>query len=292
MRKNDIRIETPRQAGKETEFFLQSNPKNTSACTAHIHNAVELLYVMEGSYTVTLDDTRYEIGTGDLILFCSGAIHYVVTGESEKNSYYVIKIPPSFFIGFTGRDAGAEYAMRFALNRKESKCLWRENELQGSEIKHVLDALISEGEQERYASEVAIRLKIMELLLAILRADAPSEPTANDRASQLIYSVMSYVQENFAEDIDERELAKSHGMSYSYFSRSFKRVTGMTFKNYLNRTRISKAEQLLFRNGGSISEAATACGYNSISYFISVYRSVTGKTPYKSLKLTSTIKNA
>jgi len=284
MEKDDIIIELPRQAGYETEFFLQNNPKNTCACNAHIHSAVELLYIKKGSYTVTLDDRRYEIGEGDLILFCSGAIHYVVTGECEQNGYYVIKIPPSFFIGFERRDTGAEYAMRFALNRKESKCVWSKEELEGSEIKCVLDSLINEYEQERYASEMAIKLKIMELLLAVLRDDAPHQLSANDQTTRVIYLVMSYVQERYAEDINEKELAKSYGMSYSYFSRSFKRVTGMTFKNYLNRTRISKAEQFLFRNGGSISEVATACGYNSISYFINVYRSVTGKTPYKALR--------
>ena len=58
----------------------------------------------------------------------------------------------------------------------------------------------------------------------------------------------------------------------------------MTFKAYLNRTRISKAEQLLLQHGGSVTEVATTCGYNSISYFISVYRSITGKTPYKAMK--------
>ena len=284
MKKRDIRIETPREAGKETEFFLQVNSPNTAACTAHIHNAVELLYVKEGCYTVTLDDTRYEISEGDLILFCSGAIHYVMTGDSEQSSYYVIKIPPSFFIGFSGRDEGTEYAMRFALNRRENKSLWRRSELEGSEIKRILDTLIAENEQKRYASEVAVRLKIMELLLCILRDDAPRVTSVNDRTAKLVYYAMSYVQENYAEDIDEKELAKANGMSYSYFSRSFRRITGMTFKTYLNRTRISKAEQLLFRNGGSISEAATACGYNSISYFISVYRSVTGETPYKALR--------
>jgi AraC-like DNA-binding protein len=124
----------------------------------------------------------------------------------------------------------------------------------------------------------------MELLLTILRHDAPSEQLVNDQTSHVICSVMNYVQERFAEDIDEKELAKSYGMSYSHFSRSFKKVTGMTFKNYLNRTRISKAEQLLFLKGCSVSEAAIACGYNSISYFIKVYHLFTGTTPYKALK--------
>ena len=284
MKRSDIKLEEPRGIGQEIEFFVQSNSKSSTACGAHIHKATELLYVKEGSYTVTLDDTRYEISEGDLILFCSGAIHYVVTGESSQNSYYVIKIPPSFFIDFTRHDAGTEYAMRFALNRKENKCLWNKEELKGSEIKRVLDSLINEYTQEMYASEVAIKLKIMELLLAILRYGTPSAPSVNDQISRSIYSVMNYIQERFAEDIDENELARSYGMSYSYFSRSFNRVTGMTFKTYLNRTRIRKAEQLLFLDRCSISEAAIACGYNSISYFIKVYRSVTGKTPYRALR--------
>lgn len=284
MKKSNIRIEEPRAAGQEIEFFKQSDLKNTVACCAHIHKAVELLYVTEGSYTVSLDDKSYEIGEGDLILFCSGVIHHVVTGESLNNSYYVIKIPPSFFLSLAEQEAGAEYAMRFALNRRESKRLWRKEELQGSEIRRVLDSLIGEFVGARYASEVAIKLKVMELLLTVLRCDAPVAQAVNDSATHLIYSVMNYVQERFAEDIDEKALAKSHGISYSYLSRSFKRVTGMTFKNYLNRTRISKAKQMLLLKGCSVSEAATACGYNSISYFIEVYRRLTGTTPYKALK--------
>ena len=284
MKRTDIRIEEPRAVGEEIEFFLQNNLKNITACSAHIHKAAEFLYVKEGSYTVTLDDTCYEIGEGDLILFCSGAIHHVVTGECEKNSYYVIKIPPSFFLDLARRGAGAEYAMRFALNRRENKCFWHKAELKESEIKRVLDTLVNEFTQKKYASEVAIKLKIMELLLTILRYDPPSESLVNDQTSHLIYSVMSHVQERFAEDINEKALAKNYGMSYSHFSRSFKKVTGMTFKNYLNRTRVSKAEQLLALNDCSVSEVAIACGYNSISYFIKVYRLFTGTTPYKMLR--------
>ena len=70
MKRTDIRIEEPRAAGQEIEFFVQSNLKNTTACRALIHKAVELLYVKEGSYTVTLDNTCYEIGEGYLIIFC------------------------------------------------------------------------------------------------------------------------------------------------------------------------------------------------------------------------------
>ncbi len=279
--KEGITVEAPRGLGEETEFFLQSAPASSPACKAHIHNAVELLYVNEGSYFVTLDDESYTVEKGDLILFRSAAVHHVMSGEASRNSYYVIKIPPSFFIGFSGRDTAVRYSMRFALNGKNQKCLWRRSELQGGELQRILDALINEYEAQRYASEVAMKLKIMELLLEILRDGREESTQINDRSAEVTYNVMSYVQKNYAEDIDEKSLARSFGMSYSYFSRSFKRVTGMTFREYLNRTRISKAEQLLLKTDISISEVAIACGYNSISYFISIYRTLTGRTPYQ-----------
>lgn len=277
---NDIMIENPRPFGYETEFFLQSEP----ASQAHIHNVVEFLYVKEGSCTVNLDNIRYEIGVGDLILFCSNAVHSVIIAENAQCLYYVIKIPPSVFLNVTMHSIGIEYAMRFAINRRQNKCLWRREELEGSEIKCVLDALISEHRQQRYASDLAIKLKIVELLLAILRYDIPNELHVNDQSIRLIYSAMNYVQERYAEDISESELAKSFGFSYSYFSRTFKRVTGMTFKKYLTQTRISKANKFLSQNNLSISEIAAACGYNSVSYFINIYRSVTGETPYKAMR--------
>ena len=287
MTTNDFQVELPMTVGDGTEFFLQATPPACVACAAHVHKAVELLYVKKGSYTALLDGVEYEIGEGDLILFCSNAIHHVFTKNLPDNEYYVIKISPAFFLQFSTQEEGAEYVMRFAINRKESKNIWRKEELENTPLLSALHSLIAESESSKYASQVAIKLKIMELLVEILRSDSPNgEKSLHNQTAALIYNTMVYVRNHYAEDMDERELAKSLGMSYSYFSRSFRRVTGMTFKQYLNRTRVNQAEEFLYRGGASVSEIATRCGYNSISYFISVYKDVTGKTPYQSLKRT------
>ena len=145
----------------------------------------------------------------------------------------------------------------------------------------ILNQLISEYTDQKYASEVAIRLKIMELLLAILRESKNLPPLMSDQVAELIYGAMLYAKSNYADDLDERKLAQDLGMSYSYFTRSFKRVAGMTFRKYLNITRIHASEQQLCTSEDSITEIATKCGYNSSSYFINVFRSITGKTPYQ-----------
>lgn len=285
---NQIHVELPKIVGDGTEFFLQSTPPASVACAAHVHKAVELLYVKNGSYTVLLDGVEYEIKKGDLVLFCSNAIHHVFTKNLPENEYYVIKISPAFFLQFSTQEEGAEYVMRFAINRKGSKSIWTREELEGTPLYSALQSLIAEHESNQYASQVAIKLKIMELLVEILRSDSPADEKApHHQTAALIYNTMVYVRNHYAEDMDERELAKSLGMSYSYFSRSFRRVTGMTFKQYLNRTRVNQAEKMLCRGSASVSEVATRCGYNSISYFISVYKSITGKTPYQSLQQTN-----
>ena len=287
MNTNNIQVELPKIVGDGTEFFLQATPPTSVACAAHVHKAVELLYVKNGSYTVLLDGVEYEMESGDLVLFCSNAIHHVFTKNLPENEYYVIKISPAFFLQFSTEEEGAEYVMRFAINRKENKSIWKKKELEGTPLFHALQSLIAEHESSKYASQVAVKLKIMEILVEILRSDSPKiEKTMHTQTAALIYNTMVYVRNHYAEDLDERELAKSLGMSYSYFSRSFRRVTGMTFKQYLNRTRVNQAEKLLCRGASSVSEIATRCGYNSISYFISVYKDLTGKTPYQSLKQT------
>lgn len=285
MKKKEFYIEPPRKVGEEAEFFMMDIAPYGMAASAHIHNALEMIYVTEGSYSILLDGTPYQVKVGDLILFCSNSIHNAYANGEAVNRHYVIKLPPTFFLEFARREAGARYLLRFAINRKENKNFWTKEELKTSPLLPILNDLIYEHEHHRYASEVAIRLKIMELLVAILREDE----TANlsiPRGADLVYQIMMHVHNHYAEDIDEKEMAARFGMSYSYFSRTFKQVTGMPFRKYLNVTRIHKAEQMLFNGTDSITEIALKCGYNSISYFISVYRSITGKTPYQVLRQT------
>lgn len=276
-----IRVEAPRQIGEDTEFFLQTTPSGGTACTAHIHSAVELLYINEGGFSVVLEDQTYDVEAGDLILFCSNSIHHVFAKNLPKCSYYVIKIPPSALPEISGAASSAEYVLRFALHHSESKFIWKEQELKQSNMWFLLQSLVQEYKLPSYASDFAIKLKIMELMLAILREDRTTYSHGQRGMTEAIYQSVLYIRQYFAEDINEKKLACKVCMSYSYFSRSFKKVTGLTFRQYLNKIRVHRAEQLLLTTNLSVSEVATRCGFNNISYFISVYRSIKGETPLK-----------
>jgi AraC-like DNA-binding protein len=68
-------------------------------------------------------------------------------------------------------------------------------------------------------------------------------------------------------------------ISYGYFAKLFKAVIGKTFKEYLFDVRMSHAHNLLITSSNSVTEIASICGYDNLSYFVSEYKKTFGRTP-------------
>ena len=96
-----------------------------------------------------------------------------------------------------------------------------------------------------------------------------------------IYKAINYINENYGNDISALECAGKVNMSYSYFSRTFKAITGKLFRNYLTEVRIDHAEKLMIQSDLSITEIALECGFGDVSYFISRYKALRGITPHR-----------
>ena len=278
-----VRVEAPRPVGNDTEFFLQRHEKNTVATLSHVHNAIELIYVNEGEYKALIDGKEFELSPSDLLLIPSNNVHYVSTSSSDAHSYYVMKIPPSALLESMS-DGFEDSVFRFCEGSADRRMLWRSDELQGSRILSVIERMKEEYHSSNPASAFVIRLEMLLLLVEILREDEPLEKNQHGEMSTLIYTVLRYVSQHFAEEIDEREIAARIGVSYGYFVRAFRSVVGMSFRKYLNMVRINRARQMLLTGDGNVSSVALACGYNSVSYFISLYRSEKGETPKDTYK--------
>lgn len=287
MSEQNFFVQSPNQSllEKEWDMFVWKSEPNSVAAAAHIHDQIELLYVTEGRFIAAVDGKPYDLAQGDLILFCSNAIHHVISLSEPRHSYYCLQIKSTLLPGLSHRREASDYTMRFALNREELPCLWKREELEGSEILIAVRRLVEEYEHPGYASEISMKCRMAELLLALLRES--NEFTQNlvpaNETTVCIYRALFYIRQHFKEELEEQALAKQYGISYSYFSRHFKRITGMTFKQHLNSLRIHYAEQLLLTSRKSITEIAGECGYNNISYFISIYKRIKGETPKKTL---------
>lgn len=268
---------------------LQRVPANSIATKDHIHELIEFLYVRKGSYTAFVNDTEYTIGKGDVLLIRSNAVHRVYSKEEPENEYYVLKFKLSFIFDLALEENAAQYVLRFALDKTGAKTYWAAADPSGRAIRAAFDRLAEEYTRDSRCKDISLKLcassVVLETLRSILedeeKSSEPSPSGANRNLTEQIYRTIKYVNRHYAEDIDAQACADRANMSYSYFSRSFKRITGKSFKEYLNFVRVNHAEQLIYASDKDITEISIECGYNSVSYFISVYKQLKGKTPLR-----------
>ena len=103
----------------------------------------------------------------------------------------------------------------------------------------------------------------------------------------LIQNVISYISENYQENISLNDAAKKVFLSPSYLSTLVTSETGKSFTDILNETRIQKAIQLLKDPSRKIAEIAYAVGFREPQYFTIAFKKYTELTPrdYRELYL-------
>ena len=95
----------------------------------------------------------------------------------------------------------------------------------------------------------------------------------------LFKAVEQYIADNLKEDINLKDTAAKFNLSPYYFSRTFKKVFGYGFSDYLNLIRINKAKELLKDDSLSVKEIGYLVGYNDPNYFSKVFKKYEGVTP-------------
>ena len=104
-----------------------------------------------------------------------------------------------------------------------------------------------------------------------IRASHP-EPESVVRARQ-------FMHDHQGEDLALGDVARAVNMSTFYFCKTFKKATGLTFTDYLSRTRIEKARQLLVNPNVRVSEVAFEAGFQSLTHFNRTFHRVVGESP-------------
>lgn len=101
----------------------------------------------------------------------------------------------------------------------------------------------------------------------MLLASRSFAPDPSDYMSSTINQILSYIDQNLANDLCVADMADLAGQSVAAFSRYFRRHTGMSFVRHINTLRIHRACELLIETGMSIADICFSVGYNNVSNF-------------------------
>ena len=101
----------------------------------------------------------------------------------------------------------------------------------------------------------------------------------DDASLDKVEVVVNRVMERMSEPLSAAELAAEFEMSESRFSRFFRKATGNTFTDFVNRIRINRACQLLMETDQLITHICFEVGFNNVANFNRRFLEIKGVTP-------------
>ncbi|MBQ7974444.1 MAG: helix-turn-helix domain-containing protein [Clostridia bacterium] len=246
-------------------------------CDFHFHDHIEIFYCFGGRFSFWLAGETFEVGEGEVVIVAASQIHATSCTKTDKNSgYYTIQVQPSMIYDSSKITFELNYMQPFFSQSFSPRTIMPASDNCTKEISELITMIYDESVNMRYGYEFAIKSHLYKIFYTLLRywerlginSNMDSDPSLVIK----IQSVMDYVTENFAEDITSEDMAKMAHMSYSYFSKVFKKITKQNFSKYLNQLRITEAQKLLLTTDKSITEIALDTGFSTSSYFIKQFK--------------------
>ncbi len=221
------------------------NPDMTS------HQFWELSCVITGNGTLKTSQTELLLEADTIYLVPPNFNHYELTTQTLE----------TIWIGLRGSRlpvAGDEVKVinNSKLSREIIK-LWRIGQHRHNCLGCELDGLLS---------------VIMSRFFRLLTQNSHHE-------SHSIQTAISYLQDNFTEQISFADIARKAGYSEGHFYRLFKQLTNESPSHFLTSIRIRHACNLLTHTNFSLAEIAKSSGFNDQFYFSRVFKKWLGSSP-------------
>jgi AraC-like DNA-binding protein/mannose-6-phosphate isomerase-like protein (cupin superfamily) len=239
----------------------------------HYHKELELLYIESGALEVMIENEEpCTLHAGDVMLVGSSQLHITRKRSDEPISYIVLQfdLQPYF-------DPAMMVHYRFfaELERPLSQLnyMFRQNAAVNREVGSIIMDMLGEMNGRPRGYEIAASMLMKKILLLLVRNDR--EALLQEYETEgiaVLRPVIEYVDAKLETRILLEDVCGLANMSYSYFSRYFKKVMGISFIDFVNVRRIRKAERLLLTQDSSINRVAEQVGITNMAHFYELFR--------------------
>ncbi|MBQ2734268.1 MAG: helix-turn-helix domain-containing protein [Clostridia bacterium] len=270
---------------------MPSKKTISSVRRPHYHQYIEFLIGKKNCHIDTwIAGEEMSLNEGDLLVI-NADIPHSFDHSKQTGSYICIKVLPKMIYFSENPMYDSKYVVPFLQNNLLPYQFFKRKELEGSNVSKIMQSMLDCWAAQEYGYEIAIKSLFLQVFLWIIRYNHEKGRSLMEPSSEvsyenirLIQKSVEFINKSFAE-ITESDAAAKVNMSYSYYSKLFRRVMGKNFNDYLTTVRINEAERLLLSSDLSVTEIALATGFSTSSHFIEKFRKLKKITP-KQYRLT------
>ncbi|WP_087064409.1 helix-turn-helix domain-containing protein [Intestinibacillus massiliensis] len=247
----------------------------------HWHEEVELGYIEEGASTISTIDAEYVIHQGDGFFINTNVMDMKKNASPGGHTLEINHIfHPVFLSGHFKSLFETKYLNPILNNRQISVHIIRRGQKAANQILNNLYHL--RELQAQSDTEFQTRNILSETWLLLIREIqenfTPAAAVPNDEQNR-IRSMISFVNQHYAEKLTVAEIAASAGISVREAQRSFRHSVGQSPSDYILGFRLNRAKKLLAESELSITEISYQCGFSDSAYFGKLFLRECNMTP-------------
>ncbi|MCD7736161.1 MAG: AraC family transcriptional regulator [Lachnospiraceae bacterium] len=257
-------------------------PESYRSLPLHWHEEAELTYIEKGQVNYTINFETFSVKKGDLLFLSPHVLH----GVSEQPECTLTSHSLVFHLSFLGSQTPDICTVKYLnpiLNGKRHFAPVVHPEHPGYQrLKKLLLNACGTFQKEAPGYELRTKSLLLELLADLYAygcVEKPKKENSNLQTEEKLKEILTYIQENYQENLSIKELAKYSHFSETYFMSFFRKYTGTTCIEYINRYRLSKAASALNTTDTPVMDIALENGFRNISYFNKLFRKRFGSTP-------------
>ena len=264
---------TSRQKMSRPQFeIFHYKDESMQEVALHHHDFYEIYFFLSGNVSYNIESRSYRLSPGDILLINPNELHQPIFSPEKQNYERIVLWLNSGFLQQLGLP-DQDLSQCFDDQNPAHTNLIRPDGVTRELTNYLIQQLLREQDSQEFGAEVFCLSLLAQLLVLVNRASlrAGQGPENRDNADSTVYRILTYINENYNEDLNLDFLANKFFISKYHLSREFGRVVGTSVHRYILQKRLIMARQMM-ASGRPTSEVYQHCGFGDYSNFYRAFR--------------------
>ena len=220
--------------------------------------AEELLFVLTGACEALIDEERWHLTAGDLLLANRGSLRSL---RSEGSVYVRCVLDCAALVPEGGSEGFSLNSVKYPHTTKYER------------LKYLLARLIRvQALEDQNCGSMSVIYDILSELLLHFKSKKRGKPSVAGKYVRRKNEILSYINEHFREGLTLQSVAKAQYLSVPYLSSFFSKNIGTTFTAYYDNLRMDYAVRELLCTDKTIEAVAADSGFTDSRGFLRLFK--------------------
>lgn len=257
---------------------LSNYPDKRALC--HWHEDIEFIRVLKGKMNYSINGKKILLNENDCLMVNAKQMHYGYSQNQQNCIFICILIHPRLLA--TNQLLKQKYFVPVLDNSRLEYLHFGPQDILHDEMMSLLDRIMQLKEQAVPGYELVVMGSMMLMwnrLLGIPQMASSKPEVLPDSDLAIQKDMVSFIYQNYAEKLALADIAAAGNVSRSKCCIIFKQYLQQSPIDFLNHYRLEVSCSLLKTTALTITEIATACGFNHLSYYSKFFSKSYGCTP-------------